>query len=640
MPLLQVRNLTKSFGTRVLFEGVSFEIHEHDRVGLIGQNGCGKTTLLSILMKEQDYDAGSISYSRDCVVQSIDQKLTDDPEHSVYDITLSVFSDLIDAERNLESIAERIRRGEPAEKLAERQFRIQEYYESNGGLTYRSRVRSTLLGLGFSEDDLGRKACELSGGETRKAQLAKILLSGANLLILDEPTNHLDLFATGWLEEFLRNYTGSYIVVSHDRYFLDRVTDRTAEMAQNTVTVSNGNYSRFMEMKSDRQKVLERNYSKTIREIHRLESVIEQQRRWNQARNYITIASKQKQIDRLRETLVKPPEEEKQISFLFRVEEPVCGEVLTASGLTKSFGDRLLFRDVTFAVKKGEHVCLIGPNGCGKTTLLRILLGLEQADAGICGPGPGVRTGYFEQNVQTVTGNRTLVEEISGSFPRLDTGRIRNMLAKFLFVGDDVFKPVSSLSGGEYARIQLLKLMLGNNNALVLDEPTNYLDIPSREQMEDALDEYQGALLVVTHDRYLIERIADRILILEANGIREFEGDWDAYLAEDRAYSKRSGRQAEKQERAGQTNQYLVSKQKRSEAARLRGLLKKTETRIQELESDISALQGRYSDPEIASDYAELAEISDRIQKKSAELEQLYGTLLETDAKLSKNGVE
>ena len=517
MALIQVQNVSKYFGTRELFRDISFEIYENDHIGLIGVNGCGKSTLLALLMHKEEWDAGRISLSRECRIGALEQALPEQLDATLYDITLMVFDGLRDLERELENIADRIAAGDPeTERLVQRQFRLQEAFERKGGLTYRSRTRATLLGLGFAAEELRKKVSELSGGETRKALLARLLLSDANLLLLDEPTNHLDLQAVEWLEEFLLSFRGACLVVSHDRYFLDRVTTRTIEMEHGTLRLTNGNYSRHQELKLDANQTAERQYQRTLREIRRIEGIIEQQRRWNQARNYVTIASKQKQIDRLKKDLVKPEAPPAQIRFQFSAPEPSGNEVIAVKDLEKSFGNQRLFQNVSFLIKKGEHVCLLGANGCGKTTLLRMLLGREPVDGGAYRIGANVQIGYFEQTSRGLDASKTIYDEVWDSFPRMEPQQIRNALGTFLFRGDDVFKTVGTLSGGELKRIELALALAKGGSVFLLDEPEAGIDLWSFDELIKVFDALRDkTVVIVSHQSRILEN-ADRIAVFNS----------------------------------------------------------------------------------------------------------------------------
>ena len=634
MAILQAQRLAKQFGERELFADVSFEVAPGDRIGLVGVNGCGKTTLLRLLCGEDMPDEGRVQRASDCRITWLMQQQPDAAGMTLLDATLQEFAPLMELERQLAALSERLELGAD-DALIRRQDRLQEEYQRRGGLTYRSRTRAVLLGLGFAEDALGRPVQSLSGGEVRKALLARVLLSEATLLLLDEPTNHLDIRAIEWLEEFLLSCRSAYIVVSHDRYFLDRVTDRTIELAQGTAIVSRGNYSRHLELKMDAREAAERKYYNQLREVRRIEGIIEQQRRWNQARNYVTIASKEKQLARIRQDMVKPAADPASIHFSFHAAETGGNDVLLVDGLQKGYDGRILFSGLGLRLQRGEHVCLLGANGCGKTTLLRILTGMETPDAGGFQLGAGVRVGYYEQSMRGLSPEYTVLEQAEALFPRLDLAQLRAALGRFLFRGDDVFKRVGDLSGGEQARIQLLKLMLSGCNLLLLDEPTNHLDIPSREALESALAAYDGTILAVTHDRYFVDRIADRILVLDGTGLAGFSGDWTAYSASLR--QQREEQAALRRAAAGEArpaNEYVKKRELRAAIARARGALSRAEARVAEQERALAACQERMGSPAVAADYAAVLREADEAARLEAELEPLYAAWQEADGVL------
>lgn len=640
MPVLAAHHIKKSFVERLLFEDISFEINEKDKVGLVGVNGCGKTTLFRILLGQEQPDEGTIYKNRGARVVSMAQSI-ENTDTSVYEATLAVLAPLMELETAMEEVNAALEHAPEKEldALVRRQHSLRERYEDGGGLTFRSRTRAALLGLGFTEAELQKPLSNMSGGERNKAQLARVLLSGANLLLLDEPTNHLDIDAIAWLEEYLRGYTGAFIVISHDRYFLDAVTNRTMEIKNTRFFLSEGNYTRHMELMADEQEMLRRKYLNTQKEIRRIESIVDQQRRWGQERNFITAASKQKQADRLRATLVAPERETEGIRFRFHADEVGGNDVLIAEGLSKAY-EAPVFRDVTLHVRKGERVFLLGPNGCGKTTLLRVLMRRERPDAGTFYFGAKVRPGYYEQHMTGLNDALSALEEVREAYPRMDDTAIRTALAAFLFRGDDVHKELGLLSGGERARVQLLKLMLSGANLLLLDEPTNHLDIASREALERALEEYDGTLLIVTHDRYLVDRLADRVLYLTGEGVEEYIGGYTEFLAERarRAMLHEAHAQQPFQEEAAapKQNDYRAKKERQSALNRAAGEVRRAEERVASAEEELAALEAELALPDVASDYKKASELARTADEKRQALEGLYRKWEEAQAHLEE----
>ncbi len=528
MAVLTVKGISLSFGEERILEDVSFELQKGERVGLVGVNGSGKTTLFKTLTGEYVPDGGSVVFAKDARPGYMEQHVCRDFDKTAFQEVMTVFAPLLKMEKELEDLAARLSERPPEEvmeKLILRQSELNDRFVDSGGLTCRSRARSALLGLGFGEEQLGSKVGVLSGGQKAKLQLAKMLLGGANLLLLDEPTNHLDITAVEWLEGFLQTYPGAYIVISHDRYFLDKVTERTLEMQNRRVESYKGSYSRYLELKAEKRLAAERVYENTQKEIKRIEGIIEQQRRWNQERNYVTIASKQKAIDRLEATLEKPDQDPESIRFQFHASRRSGDDVLTAEELSLSFGGPKLFENVNLEIKRGQKIFLIGPNGCGKTSLFKILLDQYHPDTGFVRIGAGVDLGYYEQSQLSLHDEKQVIDEIWDLHPRMNQTEVRSALAVFLFKGEDVFKPVGALSGGERARVLLLKLMLSKANFLLLDEPTNHLDIGSCEALEEALSGYDGTLFVVSHDRYLINKLADKVYVLSPEGAKLYHGN-------------------------------------------------------------------------------------------------------------------
>ena len=622
MAILTVNNITQSFGEETVLRGVTFELQKGERVGLVGVNGSGKTTLFKVLTGEYTPDTGSVVFGKDTVLGYMEQHVCRDLEKTAFDEVMTVFSPLLQMERELEEVSARLS-AHPGEEetqgLILRQTELNDRFVDGGGLTCRSRARSALLGLGFLEEQLQNPVGVLSGGQKAKLQLAKMLLSGANLLLLDEPTNHLDIPSVEWLEDFLKNYGGAYIVISHDRYFLDKVTGRTLEMEGKTVASYKGSYSRYLDLKAEKRLAMERVYENTQREIKRIEGIIEQQRRWNQERNYVTIASKQKQIDRLEATLEKPEEDPESIRFQFKASRRSGDEVLTAEDVSLSFDGPKLFDHVNLEIRRGEKVFLIGPNGCGKTSLFKILLGQYQPDGGLVKLGAGVDLGYYEQSQMSLHDEKTVIDEIWDLHPRMTQTEVRSALAVFLFKGEDVFKPVGALSGGERARVLLLKLMLSKANFLLLDEPTNHLDIGSCQALEDALQGYDGTLFVVSHDRYLINKLADRLYVLGKDGAKLYPGNYDYYLEK----RQEEMEAAPREEAAPKVNLYKLRKERESELRKKRTALSRVEGQIEENDRERAALAEKLEQPEVAVDYQAVTQTSQEIAALEAQGEAL-----------------
>ena len=611
MAILTVNNIKKMFGTDVILENVSFEVQKGDRIGLVGINGSGKTTLFKILNGEYTADEGSFTPARETSIGYMEQHVCRDMEKPAFDEVMTVFEPLLQMEAELERLnAEIAAVPDDIDALILKQTELNDRFIAEGGLTCRNRARSTLIGLGFAPEQIMAPIGVLSGGQKAKIQLAKMLLGESNLLLLDEPTNHLDIPSVEWLEDFLRNYSGSYIVISHDRYFLDAVTNRTFEIEHTHLTEYKGNYTKFLRLKEENRLAMQRVYDNTQREIKRIEGIIEQQKRFNQERNYVTIASKQKSIDRLEATLQKPEDEPDTILFQFKASQRGGNDVLMAEDLALQFGDNRLFRHVNLDIKRGEKVFLIGPNGCGKTSLLKILLGIYRQTFGDYRFGANIDVGYYDQAQGNLDESKTVIDEIWDLHPYMNQTQVRSALAVFLFKGEDVYKPVKGLSGGERARVLLLKLMLSKANLLILDEPTNHLDIGSCEALEDALMGYDGTLLVVSHDRYLINKLADKIYYLEPDGTTLYLGNYDAYLE---ARQKKETAKAAVQESVQKPNAYKLKKERAAEIRKKKSALARCEREVEEAELEIEELNAKLLDPAVASDYEQTLEITNQI---------------------------
>lgn len=628
MIVLSGNDISVSFGGETLFHDVNFRLEENGRAGLVGVNGCGKTTLMHVINGRQEAETGGISRAAGIKLGCMEQYVIRDDNITLYDEVLEIFRPLIDAENELADIAVAIDTGDHSEQTLSRQMQLQERFEREGGLTYKSMTCSALVGLGFSEDDFNKPISVMSGGQKSKAQLAKLLLSGSNILLLDEPTNHLDITACEWLEKFLTEYKGAYIVISHDRYFLDKVTNTTFEMENRTLREYKGNYTRYLELKAEAREAQQRVYDRTVKEINRIEGIVEQQKRWGQEHNFITAASKQKQADRLKETLEKPEDLPEAIKFTFRAKEGGANDVLIAKGLSKSFDGTAVFTNAELDIKKNTTTFILGENGCGKTTLLKILTGEYQADSGEYKFGNNIQFGYYDQAQTDLDPSKTVIDEVWDRYPGMTQTQVRSALAQFLFKGDDVFKNVGKLSGGEKARVSLLKLMLSKANMLLLDEPTNHLDIHSREALENALASYGGTLLIVSHDRYLINKLADRIVWLGKTGTVNIDGNYDRYieLKEAKAQSEQA---VQVKAAEGRKNDYKERKERESTLRKLSGALKRCEQAIDEIGLKTAELAQQMSQPEIATDYEKTSALAQEIEALKEKEEALTAEWME-----------
>lgn len=628
MIVLSGNDISVSFGGETLFHDVNFRLEENGRAGLVGVNGCGKTTLMHVINGRQEAETGGISKAAGIKIGCMEQYVIRDDKITLYDEVLEIFRPLIDAENELADIAVAIDTGDHSEQTLSRQMQLQERFEREGGLTYKSMTCSALAGLGFSEEDLNKPISVMSGGQKSKAQLAKLLLSGSNILLLDEPTNHLDITACEWLEKFLTEYKGAYIVISHDRYFLDKVTDTTFEMENRTLREYKGNYTRYLELKAEAREAQQRVYDRTVKEINRIEGIVEQQKRWGQEHNFITAASKQKQADRLKETLEKPEDLPEAIKFTFRAKEGGANDVLIAKGLSKSFDGTAVFTNAELDIKKNTTTFILGENGCGKTTLLKILTGEYQADSGEYKFGNNIQFGYYDQAQTDLDPSKMVIDEVWDRYPKMTQTQVRSALAQFLFKGDDVFKNVGKLSGGEKARVSLLKLMLSKANMLLLDEPTNHLDIHSREALENALASYGGTLLIVSHDRYLINKLADRIVWLGKTGTVNIDGNYDRYieLKEAKAQSEQA---VQVKAAESKKNDYKERKERESTLRKLSGALKRCEQAIDEIGLKTAELAQQMSQPEIATDYEKTSALAQEIEALKEKEEALTAEWME-----------
>ncbi|MEE0762685.1 MAG: ABC-F family ATP-binding cassette domain-containing protein [Acutalibacteraceae bacterium] len=625
MAVLSVHNLEMSFSERVLFSQVSFDIEASDKVGFIGVNGVGKTTLFKILCGKMEQTGGDFFTSKNLKIGYMEQHACSNSENTVYNELLSVFPHLIRMEEEIDRLNLDLEMGRSDEKTIMRHTELSEQFAAMDGLVYKSRTASALTGLGFKQEDFNMPVKKLSGGQRSKLSLAKLLLSGSDIILLDEPTNHLDINSVGWLESFIRDFKGAAIIISHDRYFLDTVTNKTMELEHEKLQMYKGNYTEFIRKKEEEKKAAENKYKKDMAEIKRIEGIIEQQKRWNREKNIKTAESKQKEIDRIKENLVVPESELENIKFKFQPNTESGNDVLMCEGVSKTFGEKKIFENVNMHIRKGEKVFIVGSNGCGKTTLFRIIMGTVPADRGEIDFGAKVETEYFDQMQENLNMEKTAMDEIWDEYPKMTQTQVRTSLGAFLFKGDEVFKPINQMSGGERARVSLLKLMLGGGNFLLLDEPTNHLDTTSREALEESLKSYEGTMLIISHDRYFINKLADRILELKPEGMTEYLGNYDYYMEKRLEKSGQdSGKTHTETKKSAGAIDYKMKKEMQAQERKRRSMLKKTEQEIEETELEMEKVNEQLADPQVTSDYQKLIELSGKLEELKTKQEQLY----------------
>lgn len=627
--ILSCHNLSKSFGEKIILKDASFHIEDREKAALIGNNGAGKTTLLRIIMDELPCDSGNVVISKDKNIGYLAQYQDIHGHHSIYEELLTTKQHILDMESRLRTLEQDMKdaSGEALESLMNTYTRLNHQFELENGYAYKSEVTGVLKGLGFGEEDFTKQIETLSGGQKTRVALGKLLLSKPDILLLDEPTNHLDMESISWLETYLLNYPGAVLIVSHDRYFLDKVVTKVIEIEAGNILSYNGNYSSFALKKAQLRDAQYKAYLNQQREIKHQEAVIAKLKSFNREKSIRRAESREKMLDKI-QRLDKPAEIQNQMRISLEPRFVSGNDVLSVEGLSKSFPGQTLFTDISFEIKRGERVALIGNNGTGKTTMLKILNGILTADAGEFTLGSKVQIGYYDQEHHVLHTEKTIFQEISDTYPSLTETEIRNMLAAFLFTGDDVFKEISALSGGERGRVSLAKLMLSEANFLILDEPTNHLDIASKEILEEALNSYTGTVLYVSHDRYFINQTATRILDLTNQAVVNYIGDYDYYLEKkDELTEKYAPSQAEEAEVKNISESKLTWQQQKEEEARKRKLaneLKKVEARIEELETRDKEIDETLVLPDVCTNVARCTELSREKEAVLKELEALY----------------
>ena len=632
--ILACQNINKAFGTNVILKDASFHIEEKEKAAIVGINGAGKSTLLKIIMKQIPADSGEVILAKDRTIGYLAQHEAVSSGNTIYEELLEVKQDIFELERHIRTLELQMKSqsGGELEQTLELYNRLNTEFEQKNGYACKSEIVGVLKGLGFTEDEFSKQVDTLSGGQKTRVALGKLLLAKPDLILLDEPTNHLDMQSIAWLENFLINYSGAVIIVAHDRYFLNRVVSKVIEIDHAKATTFLGNYSAYSEKKAQLRDSQLKAWMNQQREIKHQQEVIDKLKSFNREKSIKRAESREKMLEKM-EVLDRPDTEVQELKLSLEPRFPSGNDVLRVEGLAKSFGDHTLFTDLDFEIKRGERVALIGNNGTGKTTILKIINELLAADAGSFTLGSKVCIGYYDQEHHVLHMEKTLFEEISDDYPTLTNTEIRNVLAAFLFTGDDVFKRISDLSGGERGRVSLAKLMLSEANFLILDEPTNHLDILSKEILEQALNRYTGTVFYVSHDRYFINQTATRILELTGNTLVNYIGNYDYYLEKKDELTKIYVPSATEEETASlpsssaETAGKLTWQQQKEEQARIRkrqNELKKTEDRIHVLEVRDKEIDELMMQEEVFTNVAKCVELNKEKTAINEEREQLY----------------
>ena len=629
MIVLACDQVTKSFGVDIILNQITFSVNAGYCIGIVGGNGAGKSTLFKLIANLLPMDSGDIYKAKDTTIAYLPQNTVLESNKTIWDELMQVFIPLLEMEGVLRRMEQEMANyhslnDDEYARLLSEYSKLQESFEEQGGYSYESYIKGILTGLGFSSKEFHMPVEHLSGGQKTRVALAKVLLEKPNLLLLDEPTNHLDLDAMQWLEEYLSAYPGTIMIISHDRYFLDALCDNILEIENTACHMYNGNYSSYQEQKSQWVAQREKEYSTQQKEIARQQEIIERYRSFNREKSIRAAESRQKRLEKMER--VEKVQHAEEISFSFDINRQSGRDVLRVDSLSKAFGDHSLFKDISFNVRLGDRIAIIGPNGCGKSTLFKIILGKLPPTSGSVKIGTGVEMGYYDQELTSLNAQNTVIEELWDSFPQMTETEIRNALAARLFKGDDVYKPVSSLSGGEKGHLILTKLVLSNKNFLLLDEPTNHLDMSSREELEQALIDYPGTILMVSHDRYFINKIAHRVIAMESGDITEYLGNYDDYVEKKKTLESRTtqnnetaspSRTALKEERR---RERLEREKAREQKERLVAL----EQHIHDLEEEIKALEIQMADPKLYKDVDEMLKVQQRYGDLKEELDGFY----------------
>ncbi len=629
--ILSCNNISKSFGTDVIIKSCSFNIEDHEKAAIVGINGAGKSTLLKIITGIEPADTGLVTLAKDKTLGYLAQQQNLGSDNTIYDELLSVKQYILDMEKELRSIEKRMNTadGDELENLMKKYSDLNHRFEMENGYAYKSEITGVLKGLGFSEEDFTLNVNTLSGGQKTRVALGRLLLAKPDIILLDEPTNHLDMESIRWLENYLLNYNGAVLIVAHDRYFLDKIVSKIIELDNGVATVFSGNYTDYAAKKAILRNMKLKEYLNQQREIKHQEDVITKLKQFNREKSIKRAESREKMLDKI-EIVDKPQELNDKMNIKLEPNVVSGNDVLTISGLSKSFDDVTLFDNINIEIKRGERVALIGNNGTGKTTILKLINGIIEPDSGSIYLGAKVNIGYYDQEHHVLDPDKTIFDEIRDAYPDLNNTQIRNTLAAFLFTNEDVFKYIRDLSGGEKGRVSLAKLMLSNANFLILDEPTNHLDIVSKEILENALNNYTGTVLFVSHDRYFINAAATRIIELSNKTVVNYIGNYDYYLEKRDILSAKpvntvSSADIEHAKKAADSKaSWQEEKVKQAQLKKIKNELKRTEERIANIEERIDKLDNMYADPAISSDTAKLMEIHTEKEELSKELDKLY----------------
>ena len=624
--VLACQNISKAYGVNEILNHINFHIEAKEKLAIVGINGAGKSTLLKIIMNEEEADEGQVVIGKDITVGYLAQHQNSYYDKTIYEELLSVKQNVIDLQEQIRQLEQDMKHLEGAEleDALERYTRMNHTFEMQDGYSFESQITGILKGLGFEESEFNRPVSELSGGQKTRVSLGRLLLSRPDIILLDEPTNHLDLNSIAWLEGYLRSYDGAVIIVSHDRYFLDKIVTKVVEIENTQATIYHGNYSYYAKKREEVRLSKYRAYMNQQAEIRHQEEVIAKLKQFNREKSIKRAESREKMLDKI-ERLDKPQEIHDEMRLTLTPDVESGNDVLLVEGLAKSFDGKTIFSNVNMDIKRGERVALIGNNGTGKTTILKIINQLLSKDSGKVVLGAQVHIGYYDQEHQVLHPDKTIFDELQDTYPQMSNTRVRNVLAAFLFTGEDVFKKIEDLSGGERGRVSLAKLMLSNANFLILDEPTNHLDITSKEILENALKNYSGTILYVSHDRYFINQTATRILDLSPTGITSYIGNYDYYIEQQLVSTARAEEKAVVvKEETENKKDWKRSKEEQAKERKRQNDIKKTEARIEELEQLLSSLEEELALPENATNVAKLTEITAKQTAANEELETLY----------------